>query len=43
MHELYEHTRKRPEMVTNGFEAAGINKASVNARTYVKSDEFVVG
>ena len=29
------HTSKRPEMITNEFEAAGINEAFVNARTYV--------
>ena len=41
--------RKRPEIVTSWFEAAGINEACVNARAYVTraenpfhSDEYVV-
>ena len=41
--------RERPEIITNGFEAAGINEAFVNARAYVtrvdnpfRSDEYVV-
>ena len=41
--------RNRPEMITNGFEAAGINEAFVNARKYVtrvenpfRSEEYVV-
>ena len=49
IYELYEHMKERPEIITNGFEAAGINEAFVNARAYVtrvdnpfRSDEYVV-
>ena len=41
--------RKRLEIITNGFEAASINEACVNARAYMtrvknpfRSDEYVV-
>ena len=34
IHELYQHIRKKPEIITNGFEAAGIKEACLNARTY---------
>ena len=33
LHELYEHTKKRPGIITDGFEAACINEACVNAPT----------
>ena len=49
IHELREHMRKRPEIITDAFEAAGIDEACVNACIYVtrvqnpfRSDEYVV-
>ena len=35
INKLYEHMMKRPEIITNNFEAAGINEVCVNARTYM--------
>ena len=49
IHELYEHMRKRPEIMTKEFEAASINNSCVNARVCVtginnlfRSEEYVV-
>ena len=46
---LYEHMRKRPEIITKRFGAVAINKACVNTRAYVtrvnnpfRSEEYVV-
>ena len=49
IHELYDHMRKSPDIITNGFSAAGIHEACLNARTYVtrvdnpfRSNEYVI-